>query len=171
MAHTSQFQTAEDWAAVMRKYPEIIFLFHGIKDFHGSGPDERAAILELLDTYEGDNFYYSIDAGPMMHVPEIDNGGSIGMDSESGEVLASLVDGVGRQKLAEHVYSEFSKEVIDHPGRLMFGTDFLASWHFEDAGSDVIIDFARRFIGLLPEEIREDFAYKNGMKVFGKYLD
>ena len=93
------------------------------------------------------------------------------MDSENGEVLVSLVDSVGRQKLAEHVYSEYSQEVIDHPGRLLFGTDFLEAWHFEDAGSDVIIDFARRFIGLLPEELQEGFAYKNGLKAFGKYLD
>jgi|GEM_PF-1975710 len=171
MAHASATQTAKDWAAVMSQYPEITFLFHGLKDFHGSGPDERAAILELLDTYGGDNLFYTIDAGPLLHDLAIDNGGSIGMDSESGEALAILVDGVGRQQLAEHVYSEYSKEVIDHPGRLMFGTDFLAGWHFEDAGNDVIIDFARRFIGLLPEEIQEDFAYKNGQRVFGKYLN
>jgi len=171
MSHTSESQTAKDWTAVMSQYPEITFLFHGLKDFHGSGPDERAAILELLDTYEGDNLFYAIDAGPLMHTLEIDNGGSIGMDSESGEALTLLVDGVGRQKLAEHVYSEYSKEVLDHPDRLMFGTDFLSGWHFEDAGNDVIIDFARRFIGLLPEEIQEDFAYKNGQRVFGKYLN
>ena len=61
--------------------------------------------------------------------------------------------------------------MIAYPDRLMFGTDFLAGWHFEDAGSDVIIDFARRFIGLLPEELQEDFAYKNGKNAFGKYLD
>ena len=106
-----------------------------------------------------------------MHALGLEDESSIGMDSENGEALTALLDGYGRQRLAEHVYSEFSKEVIDHPDRLLFGTDFLSAWHFEDAGSDVIIDFARRFIGLLPEELQEDFAYKNGMKVFGKYLD
>lgn len=171
MAHPSKDHKAADWAEVMTRYPEITFLFHGIPDFHGDGPDERAAILELLETYEGSNMFYSIDAGPLMHAPEIDNGGSIGMDSENGEVLAALVDGYGRQRLAEHVYSEYSKEIIAYPDRLLFGTDFLEGWHFEDAGSDVIIDFARRFIGLLPEELQEDFAYKNGMNAFGKYLD
>ncbi len=171
MAHPSKDQKAEDWAEVMTRYPEITFLFHGLNDSHGDGPDERAAILELLETYEGGNMFYSIDAGPLMHAPEIDNGGSIGMNSENGDVLTALVDGYGRQKLAEHVYSEYSKEVIAYPDRLMFGTDFLAGWHFEDAGSDVIIDFARRFIGLLPEELQEDFAYKNGQKAFGKYLN
>lgn len=170
MSHTNEFQKAEDWAEVMRRYPEITFLFHGIRDFHGEEND-RAPIIELLDTYEGDNFFYSIDAGPLMHAPELEDGGGIGMDSENGEVLTALVDGYGRQRLAEHVYSEFSKEVIDHPDRLLFGTDFLSAWHFEDAGSDVIIDFARRFIGLLPEELQEDFAYKNGQKAFGKYLN
>ncbi len=171
MAHPSEFQTAEDWAAVMSKYPEITFLFHGLKDFHGNGPDERAAILELLDTYEGDNLFYTIDVGPLLHTLEIGNGRSIGMDSESGEELASLVNSVDRQKLAEHVYSDYSQEVIDHPDRLLFGTDFLSAWHFEGAGNDVIIDFARRFIGLLPEELQEDFAYKNGLDAFRKHLD
>jgi len=171
MAHISDTHTAADWIPVMTKYPEITFLFHGIKDFHGNGPDERAATLELLDTYEGDNFFYTLDAGPIMHAEDIDGGSSIGMDTGNGEVLTSIVDDYGRQALAEHVYSEYSKEIIDHPDRLMFGTDFLAEWHFEDAANDVIIDFARRFIGLLPEEIQEDFAYKNGVKAFGKYLD
>ncbi|MDP7587944.1 MAG: hypothetical protein QGI76_08300 [Dehalococcoidia bacterium] len=73
--------------------------------------------------------------------------------------------------LAEHVYSDYSQEVIDHPNRLLFGTDFLSAWHFEDAGNDVIIDFARRFIGLLPEELQEDFAYKNGLYALRKHLD
>lgn len=171
MSHTDASHTAADWIAVMNQYPEITFLFHGLKDFHGSGPDERAAILEMLDTYEGDNLFYSIDAGPLMHAPDLGDGSSVGMDTGDGEVLTSLVDEFGRQKLAEHVYSEYSKEVIEHPDRLMFGTDFLAKWHFEDAASDVIIDFARRFIGLLPEEIQEDFAYRNGIKAFGKYLN
>ena len=171
MAHTSDNQTAEDWAEVMRGYPEITFLFHGLKDFHGSGPDERAVILELLDTYEGDNMFYSIDAGPLMHAPELEDGSSIGMDSENGGALTALVDGYGRQRLAEHVYAEYSKEVIDHPERLLFGTDFLSGWHFQDAGNDIIIDFARRFIGLLPDELQKDFAYNNGMKAFGRYLD
>jgi len=170
MSHTTEFQKAADWAEVMRRYPEITFLFHGIRDFHGEEND-RAPIIELLDTYEGDNFFYSIDAGPLMHAPGLEDESSIGMNSENGEALTALVDGYGRQRLAEHVYSEFSKEVIDHPDRLLFGTDFLSAWHFEDAGSDVIIDFARRFIGLLPEELQEDFAYKNGQRVFGKYLD
>ena len=171
MAHTGQYQTADDWAQVMRKYPEITFLFHGIKDFHGSGADERAATLELLETYEGDNFFYSIDAGPLMHAPDLEDGSSIGMDAESGEALTALVDGYGRQRLAEHVYEEYSKEVIAYPDRLLFGTDFLSGWHFQDAGNDVIIDFARRFIGLLPEDVQEKFAYSNGKNAFGKYLD
>ena len=171
MAHTSDTQTAVDWAEVMGKYPEITFLFHGLKDFHGSGPDERAVILELLETYDGDNMFYSIDAGPLMHAPDLLDGSSIGMDSENGDVLTALVDSYGRQKLAEHVYEEYSKEVIAYPDRLLFGTDFLSGWHFEGAGSDVIIDFARRFIGLLPEELQEKFAYGNGKNAFGKYLD
>ena len=50
MIHPSEFQTAAGWAAVMSKHPEITFLFHGPWDFHGNGPDERAAILELLDS-------------------------------------------------------------------------------------------------------------------------
>ena len=165
MSHISEFQKAADWVAVMSQYPEITFLFHG------SGPDERAATLELLDIYEGDNFFYTLDAGPIMHADGIDSGSSIGMDTGDGAVLTSLVDAYGRQKLAEYVYSEYSKEIIDHPDQLMFGTDFLAEWHFEDAANDVIIDFARRFIGLLLEEIQEAFAYKNGVRAFGKYLD
>ena len=171
MAHINEFQTAADWAAVMIQYPEITFLFHGIKDFHGNGADERATTLELLDTYERDNFFYALDAGPIMHAGDLDGGSSIGMDTGDGEVLTSLVDAYGRQKLAEHVYSEYSKAIIDHPDQLMFGTDFLGEWHFEDAANDVIIDFAGRFTGLLPEDIQEDFAYKNGVRAFGQYLD
>ncbi len=171
MSHIDQSHTAQEWAAVMSQYPEITFLFHGIKDFHGYGEDERAATLELLKTFEGDNLYYTLDAGPIMYADELDGGSSIGMDTGDGDLLTSIVDGFGRQKLAEHVYSEYSKEIIEHPDQVMFGTDFLAEWHFEGAANDVIIDFARRFIGLLPEEIREDFAYKNGVRAFGKYLN
>ena len=53
----------------------------------------------------------------------------------------------------------------------MWGAGFLNSGHFEHAGSGLIIDFVRRYIGLLPEDVQEKFAYRNAQRVFGGYLD
>ena len=154
----------------MERYPEITFLYHGSRDMHGF-ENHRKVIMELLDTYEGNNFFYTQDSGSVMHANELEEGSSIQMDSDSSEQLQELVDRFGIQWLAEHAFSEFGSVIVENPDRMMWGTDFLPSWHFEDLGSDLIIDFSRHYIGMLPEEVQEKFAYQNAERVFNRYLD
>ena len=170
MIHPDQSQSTESYAEVMRRYPEITFLYHGSKDFHGT-ENHRKVIIELLETYEGDNFYYTVDSGSILHENSLEEGSSIQMDSDSSEQFVELMNRFGVQNLAQHAYDEVSDVIIGNPDLLMWGTDILPSWHFDDAGADLIIDFSRRFIGLLPEEIQEKFAYGNAARVFGRYLD
>ncbi len=169
MIHPDADQTAEAYAEVIQQYPEITFLFHGSKDFYGSGPDEQHAILELLDRPDLDNVFYTLDMGSIMHIPEYD--GSVLMEPGSAEEFLDLMDGIDVQEFTKRAFDNYSQVVIDHPDKTLWGTDLLPSWHFEDAAHDVLMDFSRRFIAMLPEEIQSKFAVDNAQRVFGHYLD
>jgi len=53
-----------------------------------------------------------------------------------------------------------------HPDRIMWGTDALWSWHFEQEVYSEVTWFARDFIGGLSLEVQEKFAYKNAESLF-----
>ena len=93
------------------------------------------------------------------------------MDPESAEEFVAVMNELGVQELAEQAFEEYGQIIIDHPDRTMWATDVLNSWHFEDAGIDMLVDFSRRFIAMLPEQIQERFAFANAWDAFSGYLD
>lgn len=149
MIHPDQGQSVEPYIEVMTKYPEINFLYPGSKDFHGT-ENRRKVIMELFQSYEGDNFYYTQDSGSVMHDPTLEEGTSIQMDSERSQQFNQSVERYGMQELVQHAFNEHSEVLIYNPDLVMWGTDMLNSWHFDELTADLIVDFSRHVIGLLP---------------------
>ena len=168
MIHPRTGQTAEQFAAVIGEYPEITFLFHGTNSRYDA-VGEGTAILELLSGYDFENVYYTLDTASVLDSPEYP--GTLQMDPESAEEFVAVMIELGVQELAEQAFEEYGQIIIDHPDRTMWATDVLNSWHFEDAGIDMLVDFSRRFIAMLPEQIQERFAFANAWDAFSGYLD
>ena len=57
-----------------------------------------------------------------------------------------------------------------YPDRIFWGTDLASLWHYEEAVTDVVIRISRQFIGRLPADIQEKYAYQNAQRVFGRFL-
>ena len=168
MIHPRTGQTAEQFASVISKYPEIKFLFHGTNSRYGD-EGEGTAILELLSDYDFENVFYTLDTASILETP--DYPGTLQMDPESAEEFVGAMNDLGVQELAELAFEEYGQIIIDHPDRTMWATDVLNSWHFEDAGIDMLVDFSRRFIAMLPENIQGKFAFSNAWDTFNGYLD
>ena len=168
MIHPRTGQTAEEYASVISRYPEITFLFHGTNSRYDS-EGEGTAILQLLNDYDFDNVFYTIDTASILHSPEYP--GTLQMDPESMDEFVEIMNSLGVQDLARLAFEEYGQIIIDHPDRTLWGTDVINSWHFEDAAIDMLVDFSRRFIAMLPEEIQEKFAFSNGWETFSGYLD
>ncbi len=53
----------------------------------------------------------------------------------------------------------------------MWGTDLGdINWHYDEAVTDAIIRISRQFIGRLPADIQEKYAYQNAQRVFVRFL-
>ena len=168
MIHPRTGQTAEEYATVIRENPEIKFLFHGTNSRYDK-EGEGTAILGLLNDYDFDNVYYSLDTASILDSPQYP--GTLQMDPESTDDFVELMNFLGVQNLARLAFQEYGQIIIDHPDRTLWGTDVINSWHFEDAAIDMLVDFSRRFIAMLPEEIQQKFAFSNGWDAFGGYLN
>ena len=168
MIHPRGGQTAQQFAAVITQYPEITFLFHGTNSQYDDA-GEGTAILGLLNDYDLGNVYYTLDTASILNSPVYS--GTLQMDPESAEEFVSVMNDLGVQDLAERAFEEYGQIIIDHPDRTMWATDVINSWHFEDAGIDMLVDFSRRFIAMLPEEIQEKFAFSNAWDTLNGYLD
>ena len=59
---------------------------------------------------------------------------------------------------------------MQYPDRIFWGTDFSEPWYFEGSVTDLVVSISRKFIGRLPADIREKYAYQNALQVFGRFL-
>ena len=150
--------------AAIRAYPDITFLFHGNPD--GLEPH----ILPLMNDYP--NVYYSLDVIHMVAAPWKFGGERI-LPSEDApdavEQFLANVDRVGVDTIVEQYLNDTQAWFQQHPDRIVWGTDRFV-WMWEEPASDLFIQIGRQFIGQLPAEVREAYAYQNALRVFGRYL-
>lgn len=106
-----------------------------------------------------DNLYYSIDAGLMYpySIP-ID-----GMTKE--EFLNNLQSREMYNKILESALNNWKPLIEEYPNRIMWGTDALYSWHFDQEVYGGFVRFTRDFIRELDPEVQERFAYKNAERL------
>jgi len=142
------------------KYPDAIFLFHSINTFD--------VVAQLISKYP--NVYYSMDFGASFF-----KGMGVSLkpkDSASNNAASFLaaINGVGLDYIVERNLQDLAPLLQKYPDRIFWGTDFSEPWHFEESVTDLVVRISRQFIGRLPADIQEKYAYQNAQRVFGRFL-
>jgi len=143
----------------IRKYPDVIFLFHSLSTFD--------VVAQLMSKYP--NVYYSMDfVGSFRLGRGVSLGASAG--SNNAESFLAAVNQAGLDYIVERNLQDLAPLLQQYPDRIFWGTDLSEPWHFEEPVTDVVISISRQFIGRLPADIQEKYAYQNAQRVFGRFL-
>ncbi|HZX19955.1 MAG TPA: hypothetical protein VFF13_02995 [archaeon] len=129
----------------IKQNPNVTFLLHG---------DE--AEVQMMSVIENnDNAYYSLDAA---------------LFPKSVYYFKSKEEFVDHFK--KNFYNDLNESIAEwkpriesNPDKIMWGTDRLEKWHFDDEVSGIIEEFSRSFIGSLDPRVQEKFAYKNAERM------
>ena len=153
---------------VVKSYPNITFLFHGHSSYM------QHLLLPLMDKYPNVFFTYDViymlvngglegAVGPVMPElwPEV--------PTDEVEQFLANVERVGMDTIVEWAIKDSALWFEKHPDRIFWGTD-LFYWAWAEPASDKFADIGRKFISELPEDLQEDYAYGNALRVFGRRL-
>ena len=154
---------------VIRTYPNITFLFHGHSNVL------QPLLLPLMSKYP--NVYFTYDVIYILVNHGLENFiGQPVMPSLFGpfqadevEQFLASVERIGVDTTVEWAIKDSSAWFERHPDRIVWGTD-LFYWMWDEPASDMFFEIGRRFIGQLPEELQENYAYKNALRAFERYL-
>ena len=150
---------------VIKTNSNITFLFHGRADA------SEQLILPLMGEYP--NVYYTYDVIYMLaHLPLQYGDQHVlphGNPPDAVGQFLSNVDQIGIDTIVQRGIDHTAPWFKQHPDRILWGTDRF-SWMWEKPASDKFVEIGRRFIARLPAEHQEAYAYKNALRVFGKYL-
>lgn len=148
----------------IRKYANITFLFHG-------GSPAFDLVNPLMARYP--NVYFSADAAtwifigpwqpPSLMFPQ-------GLATGSAERFVADIKRIGVERILQVSLSRSLPRLQQHLDRIMWGTDRGSAWTFEDSATELIINVSRQFIARLPAEFHEAYAFRNALRVFGRYL-
>jgi len=101
---------------------------------------------------------------------------SLGIDAwvitagnSTSDYLARLASS-GVDRFLDGAAADYLPRFSRHPDRIMWGTDRFQPWHFDAATSGEVVELSRRLISRLPPGQQEDFAYRNALRLLGKYL-
>ena len=151
----------------IRKYPDTIFLFHP--------SNALSLVAQLMDKYP--NVYYTMDVHGSLFFgsgPGIFGAGVTLYPSDAGsnnaESFLAAVNRVGLDHIVEENLKRLTPWLQQYPDRIFWGTDLEGSWHFEQSVTDVLIRISRQFIGGLPADVQEKYAYQNALRVFGRFF-
>jgi len=145
MVHPTKINIDEMENAI-KQNEDVIFLLHG-----GEGEDQISGVLS-----RNKNVYYSVDAS----ITEI-------FDFDSSKEYSVWLEKNFDDNLKKQL--EIWKPIIEeNPDQMMWGTDRLMDWHFDEEGSALIVEFGRAFIGQLDPAVQEKFAYKNAERMLEK---
>ncbi|MFC2066229.1 hypothetical protein ACFLUO_04100 [Chloroflexota bacterium] len=137
-------------------YPDAIFLFHSIGTFD--------LVAQLMSKYP--NVYYSMDFGASFF-----KGRGVSLQGyDNAESFLAAVNQTSLGYIVERNLQDLAPLLQKYPDRIFWGTDFSEAWHFEEPVTDLVTDISRRFIGQLPANIQEKYAYQNAQRVFGHFL-
>ena len=159
-------EDSAELARAFRTYPNITFLFHG----HATSLEQH--ILTLMSEYP--NVYYTFDVAHMVHThpARIEHRKSDRPDYTSPDYAdwwTAVVDEIGGDRIVADSVSRTRPWFLRHPDRIVWGTDRLRH-QWNQPASDMMMRISRQFIAELPADVREAYAYKNALRVFGKYL-
>lgn len=148
--------------STLRKYPNQTFLFHG-------SATAWNLIHPLMSKYP--NVYYTLDAATWMF------DGSWGnlmfpkdRDAGSAERFVADVNRVGVERIVEESLGKILPRIQQYPERILWGTDQGMLWHFDERVSQLIATISRRLIARLPGEFQERYAFRNALRVFGRFV-
>ncbi len=145
---------------VVRSWPNVTFLFHGL-------PNVLTPLLfPLVEKYP--NVYYTYDVIHMIIGEHHMYGGERIWDPPV-EYFLENVERVGVDTIVEWGIRDSAAWFEQHPERIVWGTD-LFGFNWEEPAAEKFMEIGRKFISRLPEDLQEDYAYKNALRVFGKYL-
>ncbi|MFC1907248.1 amidohydrolase family protein [Chloroflexota bacterium] len=143
----------------LRKYPDTIFLIHSIGNFD--------LVAQLMSKYP--NIYFSMDfVGSFRLGRGVSLGASAG--SKNAESFLAGVNQSGIDYIVARNLKTLAPLLQQYPDRIFWGTDLSEPWHFDESVTDVAIGISRQFIGQLPADIQEKYAYQNARRVFGRFL-
>jgi len=148
--------------AALQTYPNTTFLFHS----GGPFPFERN-ILPLMSDYT--NVYYTFDVNHMF----ADAGVSpyfIPEGPEAAKQWVEAVNQVGLDTIIEDNLTRSAPWFQQYPDRILWGTDRAGEWMFDESATALFIELSRKFIAQLPAEVQEDYAFRNALRIFGRYL-
>lgn len=138
-------------------YPELNFIFHGdqLVVYEEDGYQNLDAVDEILDNHS--NVYYSVDelyGDDFLLRPEV----------SKKEFFAHFED---YEPLLKEDLATWSDFLTEHSTQVLWGTDrgWSSAWSLDKETGLLLTDYARAFIGHLPEEIQENYAYKNAQKL------
>ncbi len=138
------------------KYPDAIFLFHGIDSFD--------IVAQLMSKYP--NVYYSMDfAGSFFR-----GNNQVPWSTSNATSFMVAVNQTGLDYIVERNLEDLAPLLQQYPDRIFWGTDLGTPSHYDESMTDVVIRISRQFIGRLPADIQEKYAYQNAQRVFGRFL-
>ncbi len=141
----------------IRKYPDAIFLFHNIRTWD--------LVDQLLSKYP--NVYFSLDFASSFFKGR---GGSLKADDANTASYLAAINRTELDYIVERNLQDLAPLLQKYPDRIFWGTDFSEPWHFEESVTDLAVRISRQFIGRLPADIQEKYAYQNAQRVFGHFF-
>lgn len=148
---------------IIKKYPEVKFLLHGIDEDdergpHGERRDSIGWVINLIKRY--DNVYYSVD----------DTVSIYGFRPEHEKIKPTKEESLlyireEFNETLEKLVKRWSVSIESYPDRFLSGTDRQYGWHFDQDVSGLVIEFKRAFIGRLSPAVQEKYAYRNAKKL------
>lgn len=148
---------------VVKQYPGIKFLLHGIDEDdergpHGERRDNIDWVISLIKRY--DNVYYSVDDTVSIYGFRLEHEKIKPTKEES----LPYIRGEFGEKL-EKLVKRWKASIESYPDRFLSGTDRQYGWHFDQDASGLVIEFKRAFIGQLSPAVQEKYAYENAKKL------
>ena len=133
---------------VLKQHPDLTFIVHG--------QETESNIGNLMEKYS--NIYFSVND---LHGKE-----SPLRDGESkSRFLAILGD---HEPLIEKDLANWQELIETYPDRFMWATDrgnTAGLWSYDVDVGEILVDYAREFIGRLDPTVQEMFAYKNAQRI------
>ena len=141
---------------IVRQYPEVTFLFHGIVE--DIGPAVVKNNINWLDKLmvNNKNVYYSVDGG--LHIYGFQKS-HVGKTVPKEEMLPYLKASFKEQLQTDLGY--YQKIIEKYPNRFLRGTDRFHITHFDQEISALLDEYTRAFIGRLSPSVQEKFAHLN----------
>jgi hypothetical protein len=153
MIHPRHDQIA-DFEAIVAAHPDTKVLMHTAWN-----PEDIPHLLA--------NLAFTLDLATLISVPMAGGGVDVLMaEPATREDFVRRFD-AERDAILEESFQRWLPTVLAAPDRVMWGTDVHASWHFEPEVYDRLMDFARRWIAMLPSELRDPYAYANADRLIG----